>query len=62
MDTLLLYVIALIGLGLSLLKDRMKTKLALKKALKAFEGILPQFLVVLVLVAVALAILDTATI
>jgi len=35
---------------------------ALKKALKAFENVLPQFLVVLILVAMALAVLDTSTI
>jgi len=62
MDTLLLYGIALVGLALSLLKDKNKTKMALKKAWKAFEGILPQFLVVLVLVAVTLAILDPTSI
>jgi uncharacterized membrane protein YraQ (UPF0718 family) len=61
-DTLFLYGIAAVGLLLSLFKDRGKTTLALKKAWKAFEGILPQFLSVLFLVAAALAILDTATI
>jgi len=62
MDTIILYVIAGAGLLASLLKDRGKTIKALNKALKAFEGILPQFLVVLILVAVTLAVLDTATI
>jgi uncharacterized membrane protein YraQ (UPF0718 family) len=62
MDTLLLYGIACVGLAVSLFKDRTKTRMAFKKAWKAFEGILPQFLVVLVLVAIALAALDTATI
>ncbi len=62
MDTILLYAIAGLGLAASLLKDRQKTLKALKKALKAFEGILPQFLIVLILVAVTLAVLDTATI
>lgn len=62
MDTLLLYGFALVGLAVSLFKDRTKTMMALKKAWKAFEGILPQFLVVLLLVAVTLAVLDTATI
>ncbi|MCX7025913.1 MAG: permease [Spirochaetes bacterium] len=50
------------GFLASLLKDRGKTAKALKKALKAFESILPQFLVVLILVAITLAVLDTATI
>ena len=62
MDTIILYVIAGAGLLASLMKDRGKTIKALKKAWKAFEGILPQFLVVLILVAVTLAVLDTATI
>ncbi|HOT59128.1 MAG TPA: permease [Spirochaetia bacterium] len=62
MDAYLLYGLAVVGLVLSLVKDKTKTTTALKKAWKAFEGILPQFLTVLVLVAVALAILDTATI
>lgn len=62
MDTAILYAIAAIGLVASLVKDRAKTLAALKKACKAFEGIMPQFLVVLALVAVALSILDTATI
>lgn len=62
MDTLLLYGLAAVGLALSLFKDRAKTKVALKKALKAFEGILPQFLAVLFLVAAMLAVVDAATI
>ncbi len=62
MDTIILYLAAGIGLGFSFFKDRKKTKSALQKALKAFEGILPQFLVVLILVAITLSVLDTATI
>lgn len=62
MDTILLYVIAGAGLLVSAFRDFGKTKKALLKALKAFEVILPQFLVVLLLVAVTLAVLDTATI
>ncbi len=62
METILLYLAAGIGLGISFFKDKKKTKMALKKAVKAFEGILPQFLVVLILVAITLSVLDTATI
>ena len=62
MDTIVLYILAAAALLASLLKDRGKTAAALKKALKAFEGILPQFLVVLVLVAATLAVLDTGMI
>lgn len=62
MDTLILYLVAATCLVLSYLKNRQKTRVALKKAFKAFENILPQFLVVLILVAMALAVLDTSTI
>lgn len=62
MDTLILYFIAATCLIVSYLKNRQKTRIALKKAFKAFENILPQFLVVLILVAMALAVLDTSTI
>lgn len=62
MDTIILYLIAGLALVFSLAKDRSKTTMALKKALKALEGILPQFLVVLALVAVTLAVLNTETI
>lgn len=62
MDTIILYILAGSLLALSGLKDRKKTLQSIKKAWKAFEGILPQFLVVLILVAATLAVLDTATI
>jgi uncharacterized membrane protein YraQ (UPF0718 family) len=47
---------------LSWRKDKQKTKLALLKAWKSFENILPQFLGVLVLIGIMLAYLDTGTI
>ena len=62
MDILILYLVATICLVWSFLKDRQKTRMAMKKAFKAFENILPQFLVVLILVAMALAVLNTETI
>jgi len=62
MDTIILYVIAFGALLVSLFVDKQKTLTALKKALKALEGILPQFLTVLLVVAAVLAVLDTATI
>lgn len=59
MDMILLYVIAGILLVVSFFADRGKTGKALKKGLKAFEGILPQFITVLILVAIVLTVLDT---
>jgi uncharacterized membrane protein YraQ (UPF0718 family) len=62
MDTIALYAIAGAALLISFFRDFEKTRKALEKGLKAFEGILPQFLVVLILVAETLAVLDRATI
>lgn len=59
---LTLYTITLLLLGLSYFKDRSKTKKALKKGLKAFENILPQFLGVIVLIGILLAIFNPETI
>ena len=62
MFTIILYVLAIAGLAISFYRDRAKTKMALKKAWKAFENILPQFLSILVLIGLALAILSPETI
>lgn len=62
MDTILLYIIALTFLAFSFFKSREKTKQALAKALRALENILPQFLAVLVLVALALSVFNPQTI
>lgn len=62
MDSYIFYVITAILLILSFYKDKKKTKTALKKAWKSFENILPQFLVVILLVGVMLAVLDANTI
>lgn len=60
---LILYSVTALLLMLSFLKDREKTKKALKKAWKAFENILPpQFLVVILFVSLLLSILDHETI
>ena len=51
--------IGTIGLLLiSFLKDKKKTRMALKKAWKAFENILPEFLVVIMMVGVMLAVVN----
>ncbi|MBP1926047.1 uncharacterized membrane protein YraQ (UPF0718 family) [Sedimentibacter acidaminivorans] len=52
-----LYIIATIALFASFLKSKDKTMLSLKKAWKSFENILPQFLSILVIIGVMLAIL-----
>jgi uncharacterized membrane protein YraQ (UPF0718 family) len=58
LDTYIFYGLAALGLSVSFFKDREKTRLALKKAWKSFENILPQFLVVLLAVGVLLTVLN----
>lgn len=62
MFTTVLYILAAAGLLLSFFKDRKKTLMALKKAWKSFENILPQFLSILVIIGVAFAVLTPETI
>ena len=62
MDTFILYGAALLLLAISFFKDKQKTKMSLKKAWKSFENILPQFLVVILLVGILLAVLNTEVI
>lgn len=62
MFTIILYLLAFAFLTLSFFKDRKKTKMALKKAWKAFENILPQFLSILIIIGVMLAVLTPETI
>lgn len=62
MTTKLLYGLTLILLALSFIRNRNYTKMALRKAWKAFENIMPEFLVVIFLVGFLLALLDTETI
>lgn len=62
MFTIILYVLAVLLLSLSFIKDKNKTKMALKKAWKSFENILPQFLSILIIIGIMLAVLSPETI
>jgi uncharacterized membrane protein YraQ (UPF0718 family) len=62
MDTYIFYGITILLLWISFYKDKMKTKKSLKKAWKAFENILPEFLVVILIIGLLLAFLNHATI
>lgn len=55
---IILYSLAIILLATSYLKDKSKTKKALKKAWKSFENILPELLVIMLLIGVLLAVVD----
>lgn len=56
--TITFYALALVGLALSFWKSREKTKMALKKAWKAFENILPQLSAILIIIGITLAVLS----
>ncbi|NLA14702.1 MAG: permease, partial [Tissierellia bacterium] len=58
MTTIGLYLITGTALVVSFIKNKDKTILSLKKAWKSFENILPQFLTILVIIGIALAILS----
>ena len=58
MFTYILYAVTAVLLLLSFLKDKNKTRMSLKKAWKAFENILPQFLSILILIGIMLAVLS----
>ncbi len=60
--TIILYVLVAGLLLFSFSKDRQKTKMALKKAWKSFENILPQFLSILIIIGIMLAVLNPETI
>ncbi|MDD4437210.1 MAG: permease, partial [Tissierellia bacterium] len=57
MTTIGLYLITGTALIISFIKSKDKTILSLKKAWKSLENILPQFLTILVIIGIALAIL-----
>lgn len=57
-----LYGVAVILLGVSVVKDRKKTALALKRAWKMFINVLPQFVSILLLVGLLLTITTSDTI
>ncbi|MBK5201958.1 MAG: permease [Spirochaetaceae bacterium] len=58
----MLYVVVAICLVISFIKDKGKTKKALKKSLKSFENILPQLLTIIVIIGMLLSILNEQTI
>lgn len=58
MTNLILYSVVIVLLSISFFKDKKKTKMALKKAWKAFENILPQLLGIFILVGIILALLN----
>ena len=62
MTSIILYSLALILLLVSFIKDKVKTKKALKIAFTSFENIMPQFLSVIIFVGIVLAYVQPETI
>jgi uncharacterized membrane protein YraQ (UPF0718 family) len=62
MFTKILYIVVIVCLIISFNKDKGKTKKALRKALKSFENILPQFLTIILIIGMMLSVIDHETI
>ncbi len=58
MNSYIMYILVILLLTFSYSKDKKKTRKALKKAWKAFENILPQFLGVIMLVGILLSLFN----
>lgn len=54
----IMYILAFSLFIISIYKDKSKSKIALKKAWKSFENILPQFITIIIVISVALAFID----
>lgn len=59
MSNVIFYGVTITLLMVSFIKNKEKTKKALKKAWKSFENILPQFLGIIIMIGMTLAIVDT---
>ncbi len=58
----IIYILCIILLVISFMKDKEKTKLALKNGFKSFENIMPQFLFIIIIISIVLSIVNPATI
>ena len=62
MTSYIIYSLCVILLVISFMKDKEKTKLALKNGFKSFENIMPQFLFIIIIVSIVLSIVNPVTI
>ena len=62
MENIIYYIITIILLTISIVKDRKKTKKALKKGIKSLLNILPQFIGLITAVGILVAILNPTVI
>ncbi|MCU9814085.1 permease [Paraclostridium sp. AKS73] len=54
----IMYILAIVLFIISIYKDKNKSKMAVRKAWKSFENILPQFITIIIVIGVALAFID----
>ncbi|KKY01509.1 permease [Paraclostridium benzoelyticum] len=54
----IMYILAIVLFIISIYKDKNKSKMAIRKAWKSFENILPQFITIIIVIGVALAFID----
>lgn len=62
MTSYILYGSCIFLLVISFIKDKEKTKTAIKKGLSSFENIMPQFFTIIIVIGILLSIIDTDTI
>lgn len=62
MTSYILYGLCIFLLIISFLKDKEKTKIAIKKGLSSFENIMPQFFTIIIVIGILLSVIDTDTI
>lgn len=62
MTSYILYGLCAFLLILSFIKDKEKTKTAVKKGLSSWENIMPQFFTIVIVIGIVLSLVDTDTI
>lgn len=62
MTSIIMYGLCIIVFIISFIKDKNKTKKALKSSFKSFENIMPQFLSIVIIISLILSIVDPSTI
>lgn len=59
--SLIFYILCMVILIFSFLRDKNKTKTAIKNTIRSFESIMPQFLFIIIIVSIILSSLDPKT-
>lgn len=62
MTSYIMYGICIVVFIISFIKDKSKTKKALKNSCKSFENIMPQFLFIVIIISIVLSIANPSTI